>query len=48
MVTALNTPKADYYNEEAAAQVLHIHDEKEITKQVLALYDTAIKGGDSE
>ena len=47
MVEALNTPPAVYYNEQAAAIILHEHDEKEITKRVIALYETAIKGGDA-
>lgn len=46
MLAALHTPKASYYNEEAAAKILHEHDEQEITKRVLALYHSAIKGGD--
>lgn len=47
MMTALETPYNSYYDEEAATRVLHIHDEKQITKQIQALYDNAIKGGDS-
>ncbi len=36
-----------YYNEQAAYAILHEHDEKEITKRVIALYESAIKGGDA-
>ena len=47
MLEALHTPAAVYYNEQAASTVLHEHDEKEITKRVIALYESAIKGGDA-
>ncbi len=47
MLKAIQTPKASYYNEEAAARVLHEHGEREITKRVLALYESAVKGGEA-
>ncbi|WP_431029149.1 glycosyltransferase [Lysinibacillus sp. LZ02] len=45
MMKALHTPASAYYNEQAVATILHEHDEKEITKRVIALYESAIKGG---
>lgn len=45
MMRALQTPKEQYYNEEAASKVLLIHDVKEITKRVMALYESIAKGG---
>lgn len=45
MLNALNTPKEQYYNDEAANEILLIHDANEITKRVIGLYETAIKGG---
>lgn len=46
MLKALHTPEAVYYNKQAASTILHEHDEKEITKRVIALYESAIKDGD--
>lgn len=46
MLEALQTPKATYYDEESATHILHEHDEKEITNRIVALYHSAIKGGD--
>ena len=45
MMNALHTPKTAYSNQQAADAILFEHDEQEITKRVLALYDTAGKGG---
>lgn len=48
MLLALKTPKEQYFNEEAVNKVLHIHDANEITKRVIRLYETAVKGGSNE
>ncbi|CAM5191780.1 Glycosyltransferase involved in cell wall bisynthesis OS=Ureibacillus acetophenoni OX=614649 GN=SAMN05877842_104128 PE=4 SV=1 [Ureibacillus acetophenoni] len=48
MLLALSTPKNQYYNEEAANRVLHIHDANEITKRVIKLYESTVKGGSHE
>ena len=45
MLNALNTPKEQYYNTGAAGDILLIHDANEITKRVIGLYESAIKGG---
>ena len=45
MLRALHTPKEQYRNKEAADAILYVHDEQEITKRVLSLYESAIKGG---
>lgn len=45
MVRALHTPKEQYYNVEAAKEILHLHDVKEITKRVIDLYESTVKGG---
>ncbi|PYF07592.1 glycosyltransferase [Ureibacillus chungkukjangi] len=47
MLNALNTPKEQYYQKQAADEILHIHDANEITKRVIGLYESAVKGGSS-
>lgn len=46
MLRALNTPRMQYVNEEAVQAALTLHDEVNVTKQVMALYDSASKGGE--
>lgn len=46
MLRALNTPRAQYVNEEAVNAALTLHDEANITANVIALYDSASKGGE--
>ncbi|QCR31472.1 glycosyltransferase family 4 protein [Lysinibacillus sp. SGAir0095] len=45
MLNALNTPKEQYYQMQAADEILFIHDANEITKRVIGLYESAVKGG---
>ncbi|NLY79184.1 MAG: glycosyltransferase family 4 protein [Lysinibacillus sp.] len=42
MLNALTTPKEQYYHREAAEEILHIHDAKEITNRVIRLYESAV------
>lgn len=46
MLRALNTPRAQYVNEQAVQQALTLHDEVNITNKVIALYESARKGGE--
>lgn len=46
MLRAVNTPKEQYLNREAVHKVLAIHDEKNITAQCIAIYKSAIEGGE--
>ena len=43
MLLALSTSNLNYFNEESAEEVLHIHDEKNITQKLLSIYEDAIK-----
>ena len=45
MMNALHTPREMYSNKQATEAILFVHDEQEITKRVLMLYESAIKGG---
>lgn len=45
MMHAIRTPEEAYSNKQAADAILYEHDEQEITKRVLALYESAVKGG---
>jgi teichuronic acid biosynthesis glycosyltransferase TuaC len=45
MLKALGTSEDVYFNEQAANEILHIHDAEEITKRVIGLYESAINGG---
>jgi len=46
MLRAVNTPTEQYMNREAVDKVLAIHDEKNITTRCIAIYKSAIEGGD--
>ncbi|MGM9949308.1 MAG: glycosyltransferase [Lysinibacillus sp.] len=45
MMNAFRTPKELYRDKQAAEAILFAHDEQEITKRVLKLYESAGKGG---
>ncbi|GLC87852.1 glycosyltransferase [Lysinibacillus piscis] len=45
MLRAMNTSKEQYMNRQAVDHVLAIHDEKNITARCIAIYESAIKGG---
>ena len=45
MMNAFRTPKELYRDEQAEEAILFEHDEQEITKRVLLLYESAVKGG---
>ena len=47
MVRALNTPAEQYCNKQAIEEVLQLHDEHNITAQMIAIYKSATKDGDS-
>jgi len=46
MLRAVNTPKEQYMNRQAINDVLEFNDEKNITARCIAIYKSAIKGGD--
>lgn len=46
MLRALHTPRAAYVNEQAVNKALTLHDEVTITNHVIALYESASKGGE--
>lgn len=45
MMNALHTSREVYSNKQAMDAILYEHDEQEITKRVLSLYESAVKGG---
>lgn len=48
MLLAIRMQKDSYQNEQAIEEILHVHDEKNITTQVISIYESAAKGGDYE
>lgn len=47
MLNAMNTPLENYQDQQAIESILQVHDEKNITAQVISIYESAAKGGDS-